>query len=548
MKKKIFMVSLLVNVLWLSAQKTYTVKSGDTLYGIAKTNNVDFKNLLKANPGMEKSTLEIGQKIIIPGKSSSNAAPTEYGMIVVQPQQTLWGLARQYKISEKEIQRLNPSLQMKIGEEIKLPAKNIKKYADKDAFVRYDVPSKTELPPATATPSLPSDSFTLYKVESGDTVLNIVQKFGISLDDFLAMNPSAANGIEPGTSVKVKKITGSFAKKSSGVYDINLMLPFGFGEKDTQYQKLALEFMKGAKLAAENQTAEGLPIHLRVIDAGNEQTFQNALSQINKDNTDLIIGPFFKSNILQMMEYVKGTQIPVVAPFANSEDLHAFSNLIMVETATKTYLDAIVKEVASSYKAEKIFLLADVDNENMAYISNKLKQTLGSSTDIQIVADAELIRPEKNIATGLAAPLIIINIESNEAKQKGFVKQIEDLIAENVSIKAFSTVYNGLYDSKSDLLGKASLIYLMDRRINTDGEFEKKIIQAYKKKYCETPSKYAVIGFDVMNDLLSRMNVNGLFKNIDKEQTQLATKFNFEKIGNKGAYINTGYRIIRLLP
>jgi hypothetical protein len=54
-------------------------------------------------------------------------------------------------------------------------------------------------------------------------------------------------------------------------------------------------------------------------------------------------------------------------------------------------------------------------------------------------------------------------------------------------------------------LSKASLVYLMDRKINTDGDFEKEVLADYKKKYCKT-SKYAVIGFDVVNDMLSREN------------------------------------------
>ena len=41
----------------------------------------------------------------------------------------------------------------------------------------------------------------------------------------------------------------------------------------------------------------------------------------------------------------------------------------------------------------------------------------------------------------------------------------------------------------------------MDRKINTDGDFEKEVLADYKKKYCKAPSKYAVIGFDVVNDI-----------------------------------------------
>lgn len=89
----------------------------------------------------------------------------------------------------------------------------------------------------------------------------------------------------------------------------------------------------------------------------------------------------------------------------------------------------------------------------------------------------------------------------------------------------------------------------MDRKINTEGDFEKEILADFKDKYCKTPSKYAVIGFDVMNDMLTRENSKGeIFKQISKSQTQLATKFEFVKAKKDGAYINTGFRVVRLFP
>src|SRR5690606_35980600 len=104
------------------------------------------------------------------------------------------------------------------------------------------------------------------------------------------------------------------------------------------------------------------------------------------------------------------------------------------------------------------------------------------------------------------------------------------------------------FDKKIDELGMANLVYLMDRKIDTEGSFEKEILAEFKNKYCKIPSKYSVIGFDVVNDMLSRENKKGeIFKQMKKSQTQLATKFEFEKT-KSGAYVNKGYRVVRLLP
>jgi nucleoid-associated protein YgaU len=52
-----------------SAGQTYTVKKGDTLFGIAKTHYGDgnkWQKIASANPGVTPSTLKIGQVVMLP--------------------------------------------------------------------------------------------------------------------------------------------------------------------------------------------------------------------------------------------------------------------------------------------------------------------------------------------------------------------------------------------------------------------------------------------------------------------------------------------------
>lgn len=53
----------------IATQKTYTVKKGDTLFAIAKSNygtGRDWQKIAAANPGLEPSKLKVGQQIVIP--------------------------------------------------------------------------------------------------------------------------------------------------------------------------------------------------------------------------------------------------------------------------------------------------------------------------------------------------------------------------------------------------------------------------------------------------------------------------------------------------
>ncbi len=166
-----------------------------------------------------------------------------------------------------------------------------------------------------------------------------------------------------------------------------------------------------------------------------------------------------------------------------------------------------------------------------------------------ITSSAEDIQLDQNMMTGQSAPVIAVLASDDNNLATAFSNKIIELGSSVEGIKAFSMFYSPQFDRKTDELSQAHLVYLMDRKIDTEGSFEKEILANFKSKYCKTPSKYNVIGFDVVNDMLSRENKKGeILKNMGKTQTQLATKFEFERAKSNGAFVNKGYRVVRLIP
>lgn len=636
MFKKSFIISSLIAFSGLSAQ-THTVVKGDTPYNISKKYGLSLDDLYQKNPKVKDGKLALGEVLVV-GKTGAQtkavpakatATTSQLGKIVLQPKQTIYGITKQYQISEAELRRLNPELDshMKIGHEVVLPLENINKFGagqavavkqeevntvpvveemkkeekatsddlytieEKDNYYKLTrkfnltqkelfalnpgledkglrpgevikikgnalsstvsekaVEKKVEenKPANTYTSTSTADDYVTYTVQAGDTVFGILNKFGISLDELLSLNPNLSQGLKTGMVLKIKKLDAGYVKKSGDALNVVLMLPFGFDTGDSKYRTLSLDFLSGAKLAIERNVEKGQKLDIKVIDAGNEQSFKNSLTQINADNTDLIIGPFFKSSVLQVLDYVKSTKIPVVAPFANSEDLYKFNNLILIETNEMVYADRIVKETKDVYSDQKIYILADEDQTKAKYLKTNLEKEL-KNPNVIIVNSAADIQVDKNMMTGQSAPVIAILANDKDAVADAFANRMIALAEETNGIKAFSMYYSPIFEKKEDALSQVNLVYLMDRKINTEGDYEKEILAAYKEKYCKTPSKYAVIGFDVVNDMLSRENKKGeIFKQMNKVQTQLATKFEFEKT-KSGAYVNKGYRVVRLV-
>ena len=639
-KRILFLSSLFFSFVAL-AQRTHVVVKGDNPYNISKKYGISLDQLYRLNP-QAKGTLSLGEVLTIDNNSTSTPAKTtqnsskSLGKIILQPKQTIYGITKQYHISEAELRAVNTDLDnnMKIGDEVILPSNLISKYAgnqpiatseiavaktpevvktvaEKNAVNSYTIeakdnyyrisrkfnltqkelfalnpeleqkglqpgeqiivhgnskePVKVEVKNTKETARveventtdskqidtasvLNADDYVTYTVQSNDTVFGILNKFGITLDQLIALNPTLSEGLKAGMVLKIKKLQPGYEKKSGDALNVVLMLPFGFDTNDSKYRNLSLDFLTGAKLALERNTKAGQKFDVKVIDAGNEQSFKNSLIQINPDNTDLIIGPFFKSSVMEVLDFVKKQNIPVVAPFANSSELDNYGNLIIIEANDNVYADKIVTEVKEVFSDQKIYIVADKNKIQANYIKNNLVKNL-KTPNIVIVNSSAEIAADKNMMTGQSAPIISILATEDENEGASFASKMIELSKETSGNKAFSMYYNVAFEKNIDDLSQASLVYLMDRKINTEGTFEKEILADYKQKYCKIPSKYAVIGFDVVNDILSRENKNGeIFKQINKVQTQLATKFEFVRAKPNGAYQNTGYRVVRLIP
>lgn len=100
----------------------YIVQKGDTLYAIARKYNISVNDLMAIN-NLNSSLLSIGQQLVIPD-SNQNANLDNY--YIVKSGDTLYGIAKKYNTTVdnlKVINNLNSNL-LSIGQKLMLPGNN----------------------------------------------------------------------------------------------------------------------------------------------------------------------------------------------------------------------------------------------------------------------------------------------------------------------------------------------------------------------------------------------------------------------------------------
>lgn len=152
----------------------YRVKSGDTLWSIARNFGVTVNQIKEVNK-LNNNTLSIGELLYIPTKETETIEKDVY---TVKNGDTLYSIARKYNLSVDELKKLNnlTNNTLSIGQKL---------------FVSKERP-ETE---------------TLYTVVSGDTLYSIANKFKVSVDNLKLINNLNNNVLSIGQLLKIPNST-----------------------------------------------------------------------------------------------------------------------------------------------------------------------------------------------------------------------------------------------------------------------------------------------------------------------------------------------------
>lgn len=151
--------------------KYYIVKKGDSLYSIARRNNMTVDKLKSLN-NLTSNILSIGQKLII--SSGFNVPNNVY---VVKKGDTLWSIANNFNVSVNDLKNANnkSNNSLSIGEKLIIPGKSTGENV----------------------------STIIYTVKSGDNLYSIARRYNVTVNEIKSLNNLSSNLLSIGQKLSI---------------------------------------------------------------------------------------------------------------------------------------------------------------------------------------------------------------------------------------------------------------------------------------------------------------------------------------------------------
>ena len=559
------------------APKTHEVQLKETKYSISKLYSISIEDLENANPFLITNGLQTGQilQLQIPKTKAGSTASSKNQIItsviyhVIAEQETKYSVSKKYNISIVALEQQNPEIlnNFPVGFKLTIDSK-FKPILSSSPKIITVAADKIEKKKPDTTIDDSASNFK-YTVKKGETLYSLAKLFGWTEQRLVAENPEIKNGVVEGIVINGSGILNTEFKSSINKYqdlsktlsqnvkkELVLFLPFNVNkiENDTvnsigerlkkdKFLNLALDFYSGALMAIDSAKVLNINLNVRIYDSEETKNSTSANQIVNSSNfkdADVIIGPFYQSNIEKVAESLSDKNTFLISPLSK-ENGKSFKNLMQSMPTT----DATKNVMFDYMRTKNGNIIAIVDPKKIS-----IKQYLDlNQTDIKMV--------NLNDKGAFSADSI----------RKHFVKdRINYVVMESertgVIFTTTTTMINSLKGYQLQLvilepnetldfdeialsrLTKLKMMYPSTTYQNETNE-AKQFERSYKKKNKIYPNQYAVRGFDLVFDTMLRLNQSGSFEDtVNQNATQqIENKFDYNAKPS-GGYANNGISIL----
>lgn len=548
----------------------HTVEKGQTLFGISKHYAVPLKDVAKANPGAELG-LSIGQVLLVPTRKQSRrelrAAPKlgEGELLhTVAKRETLYGISRQYGVTQEDLRRWNPDLA----------------YGLRTGMVLHiQVAKSTAAPPVAIQPAV-ADNAEFHHVAAGETLYALSKRYGLSGEAIKAANGGLPEGLKAGTYVRIPRTDTTATVDSTAAVDtvarppvsvyreIAVLLPFTDLANDSTVEaqggpspitEAAIEFRAGLGLALDTLRKMGLNADVHVFDTGVEPAQWNPLFRSDDvRGMDLYVGPFHRSAVEAMVRAAGGA--PVICPVQQSNKVLLGNPTVSKAVGSRTdRIKLMARYIAVKHARDNVLLVKpDIYSERALaqLMEDELKALLppvaGMPGDsLQVVACER--RNVENVLKQLDPTRRNIVVVPSEDVE------LVTTVVNKLSAKADKTpitVYglNTWMDMPSldiSALVKLNVHLPANSFIDRSNSAVNDFVAKYRAKYNNEPGEYAFLGYDVALYYISALMQFGDHFPVHYALVQaspLHMGFRMVKLGPENGWSNGSAVMLQYLP
>ncbi len=380
------------------ALTTHQVKRGETLSSIARMYNTTPEDILRYNRELTSGdTLRPNFMLVVPaaGKPAETVAdttdnkgrePIGFTSHRVRNNETLFSIASRYSVTEEDLKRYNRDLYSE-------PVKN-------KMVLRVPRYKKSQGDPVTD-----SGEFESYSVKPKETRWSIANKYGISIDSLLALNPDlpeTSNYLGVGQELMLPKIAGSTVQgQQVQLYDSYTVPPkktlFSLSQ---EYGVSGEDIVRlNPEIAERNGLKEGMVIRLpkKGIETGEINTDNYIFYEVKPKQTEYSItrnlGISWRELTLLNPELSRGLKAGMVIklPKEREVDLEVKNSLVLdkINLRDSLHVDHRPKLVfLLPFRLDKINLEDKESAFNAIERSNAVKYSLGLYSGALVALDS----------------------------------------------------------------------------------------------------------------------------------------------------------------
>ena len=566
-------------IVFINGKKYYvhTVKSGDTLYSIAKAYEVGEDAIRDSNPGVADG-LRIDQTVKIPVPESAilkakaeKKRKKDYITHKVKAGQTLYAIARDYNISVGTLREDNPSVNpqaLSVGETLWIRRAAIGSSTEQQA--QAEIAEYTD----NLNKATDDDGFDHHVVKPGETIYSLSRRYGITEAEFAQLN-DVSQGLKAGAIIRIPKAkeveqevvaeadntpvqttpgTEITFQKLDAMQDLNiaLMLPMNINSKPNASY---VEFYQGFLLGLDEvkKTSNG-NTKLTVYNTSHDQLkVQQIVGSTMFEGTNLIVGPVYEDELNPVLQYAHKNSVPVVSPLANISAVQSPALYQLSPAPEKKY-----EKIGNLLDGGRDIYLIYASSNDKEFEQEIIKELHGrpyaaynySFTDQKSTfkprnAEARAIESIDDILKGEKPCLFIVlaNAETDVDRILGTISSSKVALTDRSEPSAQYVVmgtsrwgrFNNI-DHTSYFNNNVVMIstYHAKRDSKAVRDFDSRYIEAYGA----LPSLYAYRGYDTAMIFCTGMRGDIEYNMLDKRYTPLQTTYKFVR-GNAGErYIN----------